>query len=113
MSSMHVWISLAAAPVPVLSTADQVTGHTSTRLTRLPGIDKNIPLLFTAVKCRIIRVAILISDDKQVIFKYCIEGILKNILHSCDIKYYSQKEGHLKLLCGSSVPPQAHDPLKG
>lgn len=47
MSGMHVWISLAGAPVPVLSTADQVTGYTFTWLTQLPVID-NMLALFTA-----------------------------------------------------------------
>lgn len=42
MSSMHIWISLVGAPVPVLSTADQVTGYTFTWLTQLPVID-NMP----------------------------------------------------------------------
>lgn len=46
-SSMHIWISLTGAPVPVLSTADQVTGYTFTWLTQLPVID-NMPVLFTA-----------------------------------------------------------------
>lgn len=36
---MHVWISLAGAPVPVLSTADQVTGYTFTWPTQLPATD--------------------------------------------------------------------------
>lgn len=47
MSGMHVWISLAGAPVPVLSTAAQVTGYTLTWLTQLPVID-NMLALFTA-----------------------------------------------------------------
>lgn len=41
-SSMHVWISLTGAPVPVLSTTDQVTAYTFTWLTQLPVID-NMP----------------------------------------------------------------------
>lgn len=39
MASMHIWISLAGAPVPVLSTADQVTTYIFTGLTQRPLID--------------------------------------------------------------------------
>lgn len=42
-SNMHIWISLTGAPVPVLSTADQVTAYTFTWLTQLPVID-NMPV---------------------------------------------------------------------
>lgn len=47
---MHVWISLAAAPVPVLSTADQVTGFTFTWLAQLPVID-NAPVFAHCCPC--------------------------------------------------------------
>lgn len=40
---MRTWISLTGAPVPVLSTADQVTGHTVTWPTQLPVINKLVP----------------------------------------------------------------------
>ncbi len=58
-SCMHVWISLTGAPVPVLSTADQVTGYTFTWPTQLPVID-NMPAFVhcclhnTDAACRII-----------------------------------------------------------
>lgn len=42
-SNMHIWISLTGAPVPVLSTADQVTVYTFTWLTQRPVID-NMPV---------------------------------------------------------------------
>lgn len=42
-SSVRIWISLTGAPVPVLSTADQVTGHTVTWPTQLPVINKLVP----------------------------------------------------------------------
>lgn len=45
-SSMHIWISLTGAPVPVLSTADQVTGYTFTWLTQLLVID-NMPAFYS------------------------------------------------------------------
>lgn len=45
---MCVWISLAGAPVPVLSTADQVTGYTFTWLTQLPVIDNALAFVHTA-----------------------------------------------------------------
>lgn len=51
-SSMHIWISLTGAPVPVLSTADQVTGYTSTWQTQLPVIDNILHSLHdTGVVC--------------------------------------------------------------
>lgn len=43
--SVRIWISLTGAPVPVLSTADQVTWRTVTWPTRLPVINKLVPSL--------------------------------------------------------------------
>lgn len=73
-SSMHIWISLAGAPVPVLSTADQVTGYTLTWLTQLPVID-NMPACYS----------LLPSQYWCCVWNYW-EGILKYFGYLCKLR---------------------------
>lgn len=87
---MHVWISLSAAPVPALSTADQVTGPTFTWLTQLPVID-NTPAF---VHCCSHNIDIECTIMKQV--------ILKNTL---DIEIFLFLSIKKKSILPQTIPP--------